>query len=328
MKPICLLSALFALGAAQGAYGAPAPLSNTSHNLEGVWAFRIDPSDSGAHDRWFAPDIDDSSWRRLTVPGYWEPQGVTDPRPGQAPKPKNGMPWTDYDGVAWYRLHFTIPPEWASKPLLLRLGHPDDEDRVYVNGAVIGETGPASPGARRYAVPVGAVYAGKDNVLAVRVTDGGGPGGLMGTAISLLPTDAESLAPLPQSDRPLADRIQHPPADARILKIIHGPPDSPADEDDLLDQLREDGFGGVVTNVSFDQYLESEAKWASFAPNHRPGEKNAGCRCGYTMRKDTPPAQRAGLRCATIRTGRLADCTSPSRTPMVARSPWTCLREA
>ncbi|MHC4436335.1 MAG: glycosyl hydrolase [Planctomycetota bacterium] len=55
-----------------------------------------------------------------------------------------------------------------------------------------------------------------------------------------------------------------PPSDARILKIIHNWPDKPAAQDKYINQFRTQGFGGVVCNVSFDQYLESDAKWLAF----------------------------------------------------------------
>ncbi|MCX6902220.1 MAG: glycosyl hydrolase [Verrucomicrobia bacterium] len=61
-----------------------------------------------------------------------------------------------------------------------------------------------------------------------------------------------------------AARFAHPPSAARILKIIHSWPDKPEAQDGIIAKLRGQGFGGVVCNVSFDQYLESEAKWQAF----------------------------------------------------------------
>ena len=60
------------------------------------------------------------------------------------------------------------------------------------------------------------------------------------------------------------DRFTTPPADTRILKIIHNWPDEPAAQDNYINKFRTQGFGGVVCNVSFDQYLESDAKWIAF----------------------------------------------------------------
>jgi hypothetical protein len=59
-------------------------------------------------------------------------------------------------------------------------------------------------------------------------------------------------------------RFAAPPADARILKIIHNWPDQSDAQDRLISSLRTQGFGGVVCNVSFKQYLESETNWLAF----------------------------------------------------------------
>lgn len=65
-------------------------------------------------------------------------------------------------------------------------------------------------------------------------------------------------------DAPWAERFAHPPAAHRIFKIIHGWPDDPAQQDRLRTGLLAQGFGGVVCNVSFDDYLESPARWQAF----------------------------------------------------------------
>lgn len=275
MKPVGLhrcLAALVGVFLAGTAWAQPPArsLAAAPGNLEGEWAFRTDPEDVGLKSGWQRPETDDSAWQRLHVPGYWEPQGVTEPRPGEAAKTMKGVRWTDYDGVAWYRLRFTVPTEWAEDELLLRLGSVDDTDQAYVNGQLVGQTGNDVPRPvsvqRQYAVPVGVVRAGEVNVLAVRVVDGGGPGGLMGPLVSLLPRNIlERPMQLPTEDRPLAERFADPPAATRILKIVHSLPDSPEQQGMLLLGLASQGFGGIVTNVSFTNYLEDEARWEAFA---------------------------------------------------------------
>lgn len=64
-------------------------------------------------------------------------------------------------------------------------------------------------------------------------------------------------------DGSLVQRLADPPARARILKIIHSWPDAPRKQDELIGKLTKQGFGGVVCNVSFDDYLVSTAKWKS-----------------------------------------------------------------
>ncbi|MCX6907547.1 MAG: glycosyl hydrolase [Verrucomicrobia bacterium] len=69
---------------------------------------------------------------------------------------------------------------------------------------------------------------------------------------------------LPQADRPLAERFANPPAASRIIRIIHGLPTKPAEQDAQLQTLIRQGFGGFVSNVSFHDYLENEENWRAF----------------------------------------------------------------
>lgn len=82
--------------------------------------------------------------------------------------------------------------------------------------------------------------------------------GLFWVLACMLPTMAIS------QTAPFATRWTHPPAEARIIKIIHGWPDDAAAQDRLIEQLQQQRFGGVVCNVSFDQYLVSSNKWSAF----------------------------------------------------------------
>ena len=63
---------------------------------------------------------------------------------------------------------------------------------------------------------------------------------------------------------PLESRFSAPPSENRILKIIHNWPDAPAAQDSLISTLTGQGFGGVVSNVSFTDYMVSEGKWDAF----------------------------------------------------------------
>ncbi|HOX36656.1 MAG TPA: glycosyl hydrolase [Candidatus Brocadiia bacterium] len=233
-------------------------------NLNGRWAFRLDPGQTGEKDGWAAPILDDSAWQQILVPGLWEEQGVTGERDAK------GNPPDGYNGVAWYRLKFIISADWKGKDLNLWLGRIDDEDRTYLNGRLVGETGPGIERAvmvnRFYSVKPEFVNFGRENVLAMRVRDGGGPGGIIGPSLSLLPAGAEEtmMKKLPQENRPLSERFSNPPANARINKIIHNWPDSPDEQDYLISSLISRGFGGVTSNVSFQDYLVSEQKWQAF----------------------------------------------------------------
>ena len=90
-----------------------------------------------------------------------------------------------YDGDAFYRIHFTLPPEWKGRRLYVVAGPIDDLDRTWFNGVMIGETTESVPKywevVRRYPVPASAIRWDGENVVAIRVRDlrynGGVPGG-------------------------------------------------------------------------------------------------------------------------------------------------------
>ena len=128
--------------------------------LRGPWRFR-----TGDDPRYAARDYDDETWETIAVPQVWE---------------RAGHP--DYDGQAWYRTRFTLPPGRAGghaddRAVVLELGKVDDDDETFVNGQKVGETRGWRT-YRRYPVAANLLNWGGENVLAVRVLDGGGPGGL------------------------------------------------------------------------------------------------------------------------------------------------------
>ncbi len=147
------------------------------------------------------PALDDRTWPTLNAPQVWEMQGL----PG-------------FDGQVWLRRHVTLTADEAAGAATLHLGAVDDCDDTFVNGQPVGQTcGWDTP--RRYALPAGTLRAG-DNVIAVRVTDTGGDGGLHGPAPGLrLETAAGS--------QPLAGRWQ---ARVEALQAITepGPNDLPS----------------------------------------------------------------------------------------------------
>jgi hypothetical protein len=61
-----------------------------------------------------------------------------------------------------------------------------------------------------------------------------------------------------------AERFVDPPADCRILKIIHGWPEDPTLQDRWMTDLRRQGFGGMVCNVAHPDYLRSPTAWRAF----------------------------------------------------------------
>ena len=110
---------------------------------------------------WAAPELDEARWQPISVPGVWEGQGY------------DGL-----DGVAWYRTAFDLTADEARRGITIGLGMIDDNDITWINGVEVGRTEGYTK-VRTYTVPAPALRAGR-NVLAVRVEDGTGGGGIYG----------------------------------------------------------------------------------------------------------------------------------------------------
>ena len=128
---------------------------------------------------WAATGLEDSAWKTMKVPGLMQEQGLE-----------------GFNGIVWFRKTIDIPANWAGKELTLNVGVIDDNDFTYFNGVQVGHTeGWMAP--RSYKIPKELVKVGKA-VIAVRVMDTGGTGGINGSPESISlhrsETDAVQLA--------------------------------------------------------------------------------------------------------------------------------------
>ncbi|SRR5579871_810842 len=121
-------------------------------------------------------NFNDNDWAPIKIGQSWESQG-----------------YENYDGFSWYRLHVIIPSSIKDKAFLKErirfdLGKIDDGDEFYLNGNLIGRNG-GRPGSiksgqydaqRAYTLLLNdtRILWDKENVIAVRVWDGGGDGGM------------------------------------------------------------------------------------------------------------------------------------------------------
>ncbi|MBI4603971.1 MAG: cellulase family glycosylhydrolase [Planctomycetes bacterium] len=151
------------------------------------WRFQLDPEGAGLDAGWHTVGFNiEDQWPQLKVPGTWEGKHKqANPRyPGDHPFPGKVEPSADgpYNGFAWYRARLRVPEGWRGADVEVRIGWADDFDWTYLNGELLGATGPDAPGwtkaPRRYTAPRALVRFGDENVLAVRVYDAGGDGGL------------------------------------------------------------------------------------------------------------------------------------------------------
>ena len=107
-----------------------------------------------------------------------------------APVPGNPTPsgrWAQLGcGFGWYRAYFTIPESWRGSRLLLVADGIDDVDEAFFNGVQVGANGSMPPSMEILPVIFGAlrihpewIRYGKENLVAWRVYDKGGQGGIL-----------------------------------------------------------------------------------------------------------------------------------------------------
>jgi sialate O-acetylesterase len=123
--------------------------------------FQTNDAGSIAADMWNRPALDTSGWKEMKLPTLWEDAGEP-----------------DLNGVVWFRRTFELPPGPVPGPAELQLGMIDDIDTTWINGVKVGATVGYNL-VRKYAVPTSVLKPGR-NVIAVRVLDTGGGGGIWG----------------------------------------------------------------------------------------------------------------------------------------------------
>ncbi len=149
----------------------PAIKAVESIGAEGTPGEKLDrwykANDKGSSEGWENPTLNDAGWK------------VAEPT---AAFSHNGL--GAFDGVVWFRKEFTLPEGSDLGAAALQLGTVDDLDTTWVNGQRVGEG--LSYGERpKYTVPASLLKIGR-NVIAVRVLDTGGEGGIMVPAGEML----------------------------------------------------------------------------------------------------------------------------------------------
>ncbi|UAJ14143.1 sialate O-acetylesterase [Aquirufa lenticrescens] len=116
--------------------------------------------DRGLSEKWESPSYSPKGWKRFSIPGFWEDQGLR-----------------DLNGVVWFRREIDIPEALEGQPAKLFMGRIVDADQVFVNGEQVGNITYQYP-PRRYNVKNGLLKAGK-NLIVIRVTNTAGKGGFV-----------------------------------------------------------------------------------------------------------------------------------------------------
>jgi sialate O-acetylesterase len=120
-------------------------------------------NDTVAEVYWKSPGYNSQRWPEIKLGQTWENQS---------------MGLSDLDGVVWYRKEFTLDSVHAALPTTISLGTIDDADQTFINGVLVG-TNDSYNTDRIYNIPPNALEIGR-NIIAIRVDDTGGGGGLYG----------------------------------------------------------------------------------------------------------------------------------------------------
>lgn len=143
--------------------------AQTTVSLPVSWKFNM--NDSAAYK---SVEYADDRWLKVRVPAGWTKLGLNKERT-----------------VCWYRLAVDLPASMLNKDLILFTGTIDDADETYFNGELIGTTGKFPPGdqsawdtERKYIIPKKLVR--KNNVIAIRVYNGIGDGGIYGGSMMVI----------------------------------------------------------------------------------------------------------------------------------------------
>jgi sialate O-acetylesterase len=143
-----------------------AEMEKNVDNLMKEWNRKIENDDQGVKEQWQSSTYDDSQWKTMKLPQLWETAGLT------------------MDGIVWFRKEIILDASEIANGITLNLGQIDDSDISFVNGQKIGETINQYSNKREYKVAPDALKVGK-NIIAVKVIDTGGGGGIWGDAADL-----------------------------------------------------------------------------------------------------------------------------------------------
>jgi sialate O-acetylesterase len=129
--------------------------------LMNEWNNKIDNGDRGFKENWNSATFNHASWKTMKLPVLWESAGL------------------NMDGVVWFRKEIKLDDAEATAGITLNLGAIDDSDNTFVNGKQVGETMNQYSKKRVYNVGAENLKSGV-NIIAIKVTDTGGGGGIYG----------------------------------------------------------------------------------------------------------------------------------------------------
>jgi cephalosporin-C deacetylase len=157
-------------------------IASSQNLIDNQWQFSL-----GDSLKWKEANYNSAGWKTIKSGRTWEEQG-----------------YANYDGYAWYRKSVLISSKFKKetvkqKGIILNLGTIDDADQIYFNGKLLGETGKFPPNyvgaydkTRSWIIQPNDIRWDQENIIAVRVYDAAGGGGITGQEVSLKVKGLES----------------------------------------------------------------------------------------------------------------------------------------
>ena len=126
------------------------------------WKLKYDESNTGEQSGWYRITFDDSQWQPVSIGKFWDEI------------------YGEHTGYGWYRLKFTAPAKSDGKSVFLAFGAADESAWVWLNGWTVGSQ---DIGTHAWIDPFALdvtpyIRPGQENVLAIKVLNSSGPGGL------------------------------------------------------------------------------------------------------------------------------------------------------
>ena len=241
--------------------------------LDEAWRARPEPKKKGLAKSWMKPSHRDSDWVFVSPGDPWESQTLS-----------------EVDGAVWFRKRVRIPESWKGRAPQLLIDGIADGFQLYLDGEMLIELGP-NPTTWKSLVnlrlPRSQLKAGKEQLIALRVVDSGGLGGLVGRrfGLSVVETDATHHAIGFQERELLAKtgfqvnseetrRLSFPipaPADQRspidLVAVVEHPADDSGDRGlyyslvDAKGDVIRSGFSSSRGSVSLRARMPVGAEW-------------------------------------------------------------------
>src|SRR5690606_19622844 len=110
-------------------------------SLNGKWKFHYAKTPEGAPKDFYVLNFNDHKWFDITVPSNWEMQGFGDPLFRNVAHPfRSNPPFVprEHNPTGSYRKSFTLPANWKSKRVFLRMEKTASASFVWINGQEVG----------------------------------------------------------------------------------------------------------------------------------------------------------------------------------------------